>query len=60
MAHPRLGNLRDPRLQGDWIGPLALVVITGSFRLERPTGAPDADLPGRSQIVHELAAPGRS
>ena len=48
VANPRLGDLFDPLLQGDRIGPLALVVIAGSFRLERPAGAPDADLPGRS------------
>ena len=34
--------------------------VAGSFRLERRAGAPDADLPGRSQVVHEPAAPGRS
>ena len=28
--------------------------------LERRAGALDADLPGRSQMIHELAAPGRS
>jgi hypothetical protein len=27
VANPRPGDLFDPRLEGGWIGPLALVVI---------------------------------
>jgi len=32
-------------------------VVLGSFRLESTAGAPDADLPSRSQLVHELEPP---
>lgn len=60
IAHPGLGNLLEALLPGYRIGPVRLAVMLESFRLEFTAGGPDADLPSRSQLVHEMALPGRS